>query len=162
MFLMSEPSCKIHLLYCTYICFIVHTSTSAQLDAMPVEHFFVLQASLVWPSTQASKCPQSRTTLFGGLKRPIWDLPGCPVVRTPRLTLQGPWVQSLVRELRIYMPHGVANKKRGRSPQLLGMQQQADTSAQGSMNHLRRNAQNSNFPGESMFSDPTDCPRWPD
>ena len=34
----------------------------------------------------------------------LWDLPGDPVVKTLALPMQGPLVQSLVRELRFYMP----------------------------------------------------------
>ena len=38
------------------------------------------------------------------------DFPGSPVVKTT-LPTQGPWVQSLVGELRSHMPHSMAKKK---------------------------------------------------
>lgn len=36
--------------------------------------------------------------------------PGDPVVKAG-LPMQGAWIQSLVRELRPYVPHGTAKKK---------------------------------------------------
>ena len=42
----------------------------------------------------------------------LWDLPGDPVVKTLALPMQGPLVQSLVRELRFHMPHSVVKKKK--------------------------------------------------
>ena len=46
--------------------------------------------------------------LFKG-KSHMWDLPGCPVLKTPHF-LRGVWVQSLVSELRSRMAHGAAQK----------------------------------------------------
>ena len=41
------------------------------------------------------------------------EFPGGPVVKMLLLPMYGAWVQSLVRELRSYIPHG--KKKKGRS-----------------------------------------------
>ena len=38
------------------------------------------------------------------------EFPGDPVVKAG-LPMQGAWIQSLVRELRPYVPHGTAKKK---------------------------------------------------
>ena len=40
----------------------------------------------------------------------LWDLPGGPGVKTFALPMQGPLVQSLVRELRFHMPHSTAER----------------------------------------------------
>ena len=50
------------------------------------------------------------------IKKGVYDFLGNPVVKKDlMLPLQGIWAQSLVRELRLHMPRGVAkNKKRRR------------------------------------------------
>ena len=42
----------------------------------------------------------------------LWDLPGGPGVKTFALPMQGPLVQSLVRELRFHKLRGAAKKKK--------------------------------------------------
>ena len=43
------------------------------------------------------------------------EVPGGPVVKTLLLSMHGAWVQSLVRELRSYIPHGKKRTKQTRS-----------------------------------------------
>ena len=45
-------------------------------------------------------------------KRPLWDFPGSPVVRTLRFDCRGGWVKSLVGKLRSCMPRGVAKEEK--------------------------------------------------
>ena len=45
------------------------------------------------------------------VKHQMRDFPSGSVVKTPKLPMQGPQVQSLVGEVRSHMPCGVAKKK---------------------------------------------------
>ena len=49
-------------------------------------------------------------------KHRCWDFPGGPVVKTPVLPLQGPWVRSLIRELRCHILCGRAENKTKQKP----------------------------------------------